>query len=261
MSEEVQPVAAETAPELEVTATPEIVEDKPVKTFTEDEVNSIVTKRLAKEQRKLRREVELETENKFLKEQVGKRSEPPEPTAPKQEEFGSYEDFLEAKAEWIAEKKVDAKFEQRKQEEAQRKTEAERNEVVKTWQQKVETATTKYADFDAVLDSADHIEVPAPLQSAIMESALGAELAYHLAKNSAELERIVSLKPYAALMELGKLEVKLSQPPEPKKAPASKAPEPISPLGGKSTVTTGHSPNDDMATFIRKRNIEKGRIK
>ena len=167
MSEEVevQTVAADIpAPELETTAAP-VEESKPVKTFTQEELDSIVAKRLAKEQRKLTRQAELEVENRLLREQVTKREVKSEPSAPN-----------------------------------------------------------------------------------------------HLAKHSAELERIVKLKPHAALMALGKLEDKLSQAPELKKVPVSKAPEPIKPVGGKSEVSTGHHPNDSFETFMRKRNIEKGRI-
>lgn len=261
MSEEVE-VQAEVAdiptPELDSTVE-QVVEEKPVKTFTQEELDSIVARRIAKEQRKLTRQAELEVENRLLKQQLHK----PESTvdkAPAQEDFGSYEEYLEAKAEFIADRKVEQKLAEREQKQTQSKAEAERNEVVKTWQQKVEVATTKYADYDTALESVDHIEIPPALTGAIMESDLGADLAYHLAKNPGELERIVSLKPHAALMALGKLEDKLSQAPVAKKT-VSKAPAPINPLGGNATATTAHSPNDDMETFIRKRNLEKGRIK
>lgn len=262
MSEEieVQTEATEIAPESEVTAATEIVEEKPVKTFTQEELDSIVARRIAKEQRKLQRQAELEVENRMLKEQVTKRETKPEPTAPKAEDFGSYEEYLEQKAEWIASKRVTEALKEMEKRQAQTREESERNEVAKTWQQKVEAATSKYADYNEALEAVDHIEIPPALTSAIMESGSGADIAYYLAKNPGELEKIVGMKPHAALMELGKLEVKLSQAPAPKK-PVSKAPAPIKPLGGSSSVSTEHSPNDDMETFIRKRNLEKGRIK
>ena len=262
MSEEVevQTVAADIpAPELETTAAP-VEESKPVKTFTQEELDSIVAKRLAKEQRKLTRQAELEVENRLLREQVTKREVKSEPSAPNQSEYASYEEYLEAKAEYIAEQKVEKKLAERESKAQQSREAEEHSNIVKTWQQKVESATSKYADYDEALESVDHINVPAPLQAAIMESDIGADLAYHLAKHSAELERIVKLKPHAALMALGKLEDKLSQAPELKKVPVSKAPEPIKPVGGKSEVSTGHHPNDSFETFMRKRNIEKGRI-
>ena len=260
MTEEVVTTeVAETTPELETTAAP-VVEDKPVKTFTQEELDSIVSKRLAKESRKLTRQAELEVENRFLREQAAKRNVQEEPSAPTQDKYATYEEYLEAKAEYIAEKKVEAKLAEREKKDAQSREEAERTKVVSTWQQKVDAATAKYSDYSDVLEAVDHITIPPALQSAIMESDMGADLAYHLGSHPEVLEKIVALKPYAALMELGKLEAKLATPPAPKKQP-SKAPDPIKPLGGSSTVTTEHSASDDMATFIRKRNLELGRIK
>jgi hypothetical protein len=261
MSEEVEvqtEVAEISTPELVETAPP-VIEEKPVKTFTQEELDSIVAKRLAKESRKLTRQAELEVENRLLREQATKREVKAEPSAPSQSEYASYEEYLEAKAEYIAEQKVNAKLAEREKKEAQSSAEAERNKAIKIWEQKVEAATNKYADYGEALEAVDHVEIPVDLQRAIMESDLGADLAYHLAKNSDELERIVKLKPHAALMALGKLEDKLSQAPEPKKVPVSKAPEPIKPLGGKSEVSTEHHPNDSFETFVRKRNAEKRR--
>lgn len=264
MSEVVDESVAEpevqTAPDLEVTVTPD-VEDKPAKTFTQEELDSIVTKRLAKESRKLTRQAELEVENRMLREQVSKREVKAEPAAPTQDDFSTYEQYLEAKAEWVADKRVEAKLAEREQKEAQSKVEAERDKVVGTWQHKEESAKAKYVDYSDVLESVDDVSIPPYLQSAIMESDIGGELAYSLASKRAELERIVALKPHAALMELGKLEAKLASQPAPEKKLVSKAPSPIKPLGGKSSGTSEHQPNDDMETFIRKRNLEKGRIK
>lgn len=260
MEDVAQTEAAAPAPVLETTAAP-VVEDTPVKTFTQDELDSIVAKRLAKEQRKMSRQVELEVENRLLKEQATKREAKPELSAPKQDDFQTYEEYLEAKADYIAERKVTEKLAEREKKDAQSKAEADRGKIVATWAQKVEAAASKYHDYNDVLESVDHIEIPKALQEAIMEHDSGADLAYSLGKNPAELQRIVSLKPGAALMELGKFAAKLSEPaPEPKKT-VSKAPDPIKPLGGNSVVDTAHSPNDDYATFVRKRNIEKGRIK
>src|SRR6188768_4492479 len=105
MSDEVvaQPEAADIpAPELETTAAP-VIEEKPVKTFTQDELDSIVAKRLAKESRKLTRQAELEVENRLLREQVTKREVKAEPSAPAQSDFASYEEYLNANAEYLVE--------------------------------------------------------------------------------------------------------------------------------------------------------------
>src|SRR5687768_2266803 len=130
MAEEVE-VQADVAdiptPERDSTAEQAIDEDKPVKTFTEEEHDSIVARRIAKEQRKLTRQAELEAENRLLKQQWHK----PELTvdkAPAQDDFGTYEEYLEAKAEYIADKRVEQKLAEREQKQTQSKVEAERNE-------------------------------------------------------------------------------------------------------------------------------------
>jgi hypothetical protein len=41
------------------------------------------------------------------------------------------------------------------------------------------------------------------------ESEVGAEIAYHLGKNPAELERLLDLSPHRQIMELGKIETKI----------------------------------------------------
>jgi hypothetical protein len=261
MSEEIQTEAAESVPELVSTVDP-IVENipEPEKTFTQAELDSIVTKRLAKESRKMSRQAELEVENRYLREQASKR-EVKEPSSPTQDQYSTYEEYLEAKAEYIADKRVEQKLAERETKDAQSKADVERSKVVQTWQQKVDAAVSKYSDYNEVLEGVEHIEIPPVLQSAIMESDVGSDLAYHLGKNPAELERIVALKPYAALMELGKIAAKLATAPAPVAKQVSKAPAPIKPVGGSAAIDNALAPTDDMATFIRKRNLELGRTK
>jgi len=92
--------------------------------------------------------------------------------------------------------------------------------------------------------------VPEIVQVA-MESTVGPQLAYYLAKNTAEVDRIAALQPHRRLLELGKIEDRLSQPrtadaavrPEAKKV--SKAAAPIAGIKGSSTVDT-RSIYDDL---------------
>jgi hypothetical protein len=82
---------------------------------------------------------------------------------------------------------------------------------------------------------------------------MGEEIAYYLGKNKAEARRIAGLTPVAMIREIGKLEVTL------KAASKSNAPAPINPLTGRKAGNDRHSPDDDMKTFIAKRNKELGR--
>lgn len=111
--------------------------------------------------------------------------------------------------------------------------------------ERVELARKEIPDFDSVIKSRDQAKrnVPAHIVAAIRESALGPQLAYHLAKHPEEEARIYKLTPAAALLALGKIEMdyepkaesKAQAEPEPKvitKPAQTRAPAPITPLKG-----------------------------
>lgn len=259
MSEEA--LVAEVTPVLEPTVTPEPVEAAPEKTFTQSELDSIVSKRLAKESRKLTRQAELETENRVLREQVKAKEPAVSNELPKPEDYATTEEYLDARAELIADRKIEAKLAEREEKESARKESEIRKDAATKWQKGQDAISAKYPDYEEAVDSVDHIKLPGFAQIAIMESDVGHEIAYYLAKNPDELEALVAAKPHIALMKLGKLEDKLSTTAAVKKI-VTKAPEPITPLRGKSgLVSTDISDADDMKTFMHKRNIQLGRIK
>ena len=91
MSDEVELAAVEPAPELEVTAAPESEEIAPevpvaTKTFTQEELDAAIGKRLAREQRKWEREQ--------AQRPVAKAAEPP----PALEQFNTVDEYAEALA-------------------------------------------------------------------------------------------------------------------------------------------------------------------
>jgi hypothetical protein len=108
--------------------------------------------------------------------------------------------------------------------------------------ERVELARKSIEDFDAVIKSRnkDKRVVPAHIVAAIRESALGPQLAYHLAKNQEEEARIYRLTPAAALLALGKIEMeyepKATEPEPPKIPPQTRAPAPITPLKAESAA-------------------------
>lgn len=71
--------------------------------------------------------------------------------------------------------------------------------------------------------------VPRGLEDVFIAAENGAEVAYFLGKNPAELQRITALSPAQAAFELAKIDAKLSV-----KAP-TKAPPPINPVGGQGS--------------------------
>lgn len=83
----------------------------------------------------------------------------------------------------------------------------------------------------------------------------GHDIGYYLGTHIDEAQRITKLPPYKQLIEVGKLAHKLSL--EPSKPKPSKAPAPISPLSGAANADPNTpGPNDDTATWIKKRNAQ-----
>lgn len=83
------------------------------------------------------------------------------------------------------------------------------------------------ADFEEVIKSRDKSRgmVPSHVVAAIMESEVGPQIAYHLAKNPEEEKRIYGLSPARALLALGKIELEYTKPKENSAKPEEKPPE------------------------------------
>ena len=125
---------------------------------------------------------------------------------------------------------------------------ASHDKLVSSWDEKVEAASEKYEDFNQVVGD---LKPPNGLISAIMQA--DPAVAYHLGKNSKEAERVAALSPVAQILEIGRLEAKLTAAPEKPKTP-SKAPEPIKPLSGTGgTQSDVPTEADDMKSWMRKR--------
>lgn len=156
-----------------------------------------------------------------------------QPTRPRptREQFDFDEDkYVEAVADW--------KYEQREAQMAHKARQQEQQKTVQTFQQEFETrkanirkeGAEKYPDFNEAIDSVPgeiFNEETAFIISMVTEAP--PDVAYHLAKNPAEAERIAKLPPLVKAYELGKLQSSISnrQPRTPK------APPPINPVGGK----------------------------
>lgn len=221
-------------------------------------------KRESRRQRKLTRErdarIAAETELRLLKEAQARTERQPAPAddgAPKREQFQTYEEFIEARADWRAEQRasetVRKALEESKKSETESKTRAEQDKTAKEWNAKVDTARDDIEDFDEVCAESQAV-VTQPMSAAILESDKGAHIAYYLAKNPQEAERISKLSPSKQAAAIVALEDKVARPA---KRP-SNAPAPISPVGKRGAPESeDHLPGDDTATFIRK---EKARM-
>jgi hypothetical protein len=228
MTEEVQALAeVDSAPTTDVTATPEVAESTPEvaenqveqateeKKYSQAEIDAMIGKRLAREQRKWERE----QANRSAETQIVKAA----PTA-SVDQFESPEAYAEALAYQKAEELI-AKREAAKQQSA----------VLESYHDLEEEARTKYDDFEQVAYN-PKLPITNVMAETIQSSDIGPELAYYLGSNPKEADRISRMSPLGQAKEIGKIEAKLAESPPVKKT--TSAPAPISPVTARSAGAT-----------------------
>ena len=227
MTEETQNLAeVESAQAPEVTATtdqaqnaPEVAEQAAEqqaeeKKFTQAEIDAMISKRLAREQRKWEREQKLKVATPDLS-----------ATPPTQEQFESTEAYAEA----LAERKAAELLARR---EAAR-AEAER---IESYHEREEEARSKYEDFEQVAYN-PRLPITQVMAETIQASDIGPEMAYYLGSNPKEADRIAKLSPFLQAKEIGKIEAKLADNPPVKKSSSAPTPiTPVTPRGGNARV-------------------------
>jgi hypothetical protein len=209
-----------------VTATPEVVanlpevaDNQPAKTFSQEELDAAIGKRLAREQRKWERE------------QAARQTAP---VAPK--EMPSIDNFesTDAYAEALALRKAEELI-------AQRDRQKEQAQVVEAYSEREEKARDKYDDFEDVVYN-PKLRITDVMAESIQSSDNGPDLAYWLGSNPKEAERIARLSPILQAKEIGKIEVRLADNPPVKKS--TSAPTPISPVTARSSGSPSHDTTD-----------------
>lgn len=152
---------------------------------------------------------------------------------PRREDFGSHEDYLEARADFqVAQAVRDAerRVNVRRQREAIEALDS-------TWEERLEEA----ADEDDALNG--YVDRVGPRISqfagvAIKESESGIDVLRYLGENQAELKKLSKMSDAAQVREIGKIEARLEMKGELAKR-QSKAPPPIEPVGsGKGSSST-----------------------
>lgn len=220
--------AAAAVPEQENTATPETENQTPgdqePRTFTQEELDAAVEKRLGIERRKLKREQQQAVEQR----------RPAATDVPKREAFQTEQAYQDA----LIDHRVERKIAEREQQQHLVKTQT-------VFEDREDEARTKYADYEKVVRD-DDLRITPYMAETIMESNLGPDIAYHLGKNPKEADRIAGLSPLTQAREIGKIEASLqANPPEAKKV--SNAPEPIAPVGTRAS-TQKYDPSDPRST-------------
>lgn len=174
-----------------------------------------------------------EAERKLAEATAGNGGQEQSEKAPSLDDFQTYDDYVDARAKWIA--RQEYKAVQRESAEASRKSadETRKSALQEAFAAQVEDARSRMADFDAVVFSSQ-IPITAAVQDAILESDMSADVAYYLGKNPEVAARLLHLPAMAVAREIGRIEAALLSTPVVVKA--TQAPDPIKPVGQRSAV-------------------------
>jgi hypothetical protein len=147
----------------------------------------------------------LERELRRFKEQTPVKALDPDEGKPKRENFQTEDAFRDAVDDW----RVEKKFREREAQVNAEREQARLQEVARVAGERIAAARELVPDFVEVTESVD-TPVPPYIAGYMQESDMFAELGYHFAKNPKELERLRQMRPDRALVEIGKIESKLS---------------------------------------------------
>ena len=249
--EAVEEKSAEPAEEANDQSEPPI-EETETKATEEKKQNPKLEKRfseLTKQREEARKEAAKERDarealEKRISELEGRAEPKPveENVKPSPSQFNDAFEYAEALAEWSAENALL----NRDKAEAERKVQDERQQVIKSWNDRLVTVKADLPDYDEMIASASDITVNDAIRDAMLESEQGPRILYHLAENPELAEKLNTLSTVSALREIGKLEAKFEASETPKDAKTeaetkpsiarSKAPAPISPIKTSSAV-------------------------
>jgi len=171
--------------------------------------------------------------------------------------------YSDQRAEFIARREIRQTVE-REREQAHRAAIAQAQEETRQRHQaRIDKALEKYPDFHEVAETPT-VHISIPMAHAILHSEMGPDLQYFLGKNPAEAKRIMQLPPPSQLVELGKIEARLSVSAEPVKpaAPVSRAQPPIKPLRPTETAPANR-PLDELSMdeYVRRRKEQQARAR
>jgi broad specificity polyphosphatase/5'/3'-nucleotidase SurE len=233
MTDEVQQDLAEApAPEQVLTATPETevttpeTSDAVSKTFSQEELDAAIGKRLAREQRKWERDqAQRLAEQQVLRTPVN---------VPPVDQFESPEAYADALAYKKAEELI-----------AKRDVARQKATVLESYHEREEEARSKYDDFEQVAYN-PNIRITDVMAETIQSSDVGPDVAYYLGANAKEADRISRLSPYMQAKEIGRIEANLVNTPTIKKT--TSAPAPISPVTARASGNPSYDTTDPRST-------------
>ena len=238
-------LAASAAPEPEATAAPVPETTTPEgqttdKTFSQEELDAIVGKRLAREQRKWEREQAQRLTDLQAKAPVAP------PAADDFESASAYADALaDQRAQELLNKREAAKAQA---------------ELLDAYHDREEEARSKYDDFEQVAYN-PKLPVTDAMAQTIQASEIGPDVIYWLGSNPKEAARISALPGLLQAREIGKIEAKLATNPPVKRT--SNAPAPIAPVAARASGSSAYDTTDprSIKTMSTSEWIEADRLR
>lgn len=177
----------------------------------QERINKLVGQRLERDRQiaELRRQLEA----------VQRPQQPQQPAAapqgnddkgPQESDFTDYGQFLEARAEWKAQRAAERRFQELQESQTRSQREAQAHEELHTAQRQfvaqAEALASEVPDFAQV---AGHLDMSGVLGQALLQSEKGAAVAYFLGLNPSELDRLEGIRnPVKAALEVARLETK-----------------------------------------------------
>lgn len=172
-----------------------------------------------------------------------------ETPAPKRADYKDPDDFEADRAKWAAKA---ARGDEAKHEVQSAQTEAETAKV-EAWNAQREEIAERYADFDQVIAAVPATVFTKSVADAIMESEMGAEVAYVLAKDLTRAKAFAAMTPLQMGREIGRIEAELA--PKPRKL--SSAPPPVETLGAGTAGSTVDPSKMSMGEYVKWRKSQK----
>lgn len=234
--------------------------EQPEKTYSQKEYEEAISKRLAKESRRLERVARAEAEAAFYKRQFEERAaaqQPKQPQGedpePREEDFAGkpYRDFLKAQSRWEARQEMKAERDRQSQQAQQgQQTQRAQQNAQYIHEKLLAKGLEKYPDFESRV-LAEGVPISPAMVAVAAKLDNGYDVLYHLVNDEAELGRIGRLSDIEQAWELRDFSTKLKAPAKP-----TQTPPPIVPNASKTTTEKRlQDANVDEFFAIRKRQI------
>lgn len=201
----------------------------------------------------------LQSEILRLRDEASKPASDDGDKAPREEDFnGDWGKFIAATTAYEARKVIREELSAKEQKETKSRVAELQSEVQEEFEERSEAFKAKAPDFDDVIgkfvDSGGKFSDT--VRDLVLDSDVGPELAYFLAKNPSVAKNLNSLSPLQAAKQLGQIEASLSRP----QAKATKAPPPIKPPSGGASPPvdlTSLAKSDDVSAYAAMRRKQR----